>query len=93
MITNCLDTKNNTWDDGYQTTPSSDANLSSADTLSAENQSITVSNFTSAQNCHRVKDPSFSNAGGDGWNNVTPWIDPSGGYGSGNEKQDNPGIR
>ena len=42
MITNCLDTKHNTWDDEYQ--------LSS---LGSNNTNKSLSNWTSAQNCHR----------------------------------------
>jgi len=72
MITNCLDTKHNTWDDNYQSIPNQ-ANGDGGSTPSAENVGVTWSNSTSAQNCHRVKDPSFTKAGGNGWNNVTPW--------------------
>ncbi|ORJ62476.1 cytochrome c3 family protein [Geothermobacter hydrogeniphilus] len=72
MITNCLDTKHNTWDDDFQTIPNT-SNGDGASTPSTENIGVTWSNSTSAQNCHRVKDPSFTNAGGDGWNRVTPW--------------------
>ena len=44
MITNCLDTKHNTWDDGYQTIP----------LTSNINQNRSLSNWSSAQNCHRL---------------------------------------
>jgi predicted CxxxxCH...CXXCH cytochrome family protein len=76
MITNCLDTNHNTWDDlgGVATIPGAGtANASGSDNVSTENGGVTFSNSTSAQNCHRVKDSSFSNSLGDGWNNVTPW--------------------
>jgi len=83
MITNCLDTKHNTWDDSYQ--------LNTANTSSISyNRSI--SNWSSAQNCHRVggiadgsgPEPVDAGAvgathgtGSDysnrGWNIVTPW--------------------
>lgn len=43
MITNCLDTKHNTWDDSYQLNAATGINL---------NRSI--SNWSTAQNCHRV---------------------------------------
>jgi hypothetical protein len=65
MITNCLDTKHNTWDDD-KTTPTTT-------TLGLENRGVPLSNATSAQNCHRLGDPSFANTTGGGWNNVTPW--------------------
>ena len=72
LNTNCLDTKVNTLEDSSPTMP--------ATTYSTENQSVKMSNFTSAQNCHRRRDPSFNKTwtGGpalnaDGWNNVTPW--------------------
>lgn len=68
MITNCLDTKHNTWDNNYQLNAKTGNNL---------NRSL--SNWTSAQNCHRRGgiDPSDTRADaagiGSGWNNVTPW--------------------
>ena len=72
LITNCLDTKVNTWEDSYAKT--------GATTYSTENQSVTITQLTTAQNCHRRRDPSFSKTwtGGpamnaDGWNNVSPW--------------------
>jgi len=65
MITNCLDTKHNTWDDSL---------ITPADTtLAVENRSVPLSNATSAQNCHRLRDPNYANTTGTGWNNVTPW--------------------
>ena len=65
MISNCLDTKNNTWDDDYQIIP--------ATITSTYNKEVTWSNSSSAQNCHRRADPSLTNGQGGGWNNVTPW--------------------
>ena len=72
LITNCLDTKHNTWDNNYQ--------LSSVGT---NNTSRSLSNWTSAQNCHRrggvasgSDEPVDSGASagvGAGWNVVTPW--------------------
>ena len=64
MITNCLDTKNNTWDDTL-TVPAG---------ASTENAGVGYSNASSAQNCHRLADPAFSGkSGGNGWNTATPW--------------------
>jgi predicted CxxxxCH...CXXCH cytochrome family protein len=75
MITNCLDTKHNEWDNNLQLNASGGSN----------NDSRSISNWTSAQNCHRLGgvmtdggDPAFdarSDAAGvgGGWNNVTPW--------------------
>ena len=75
MITNCLDTKNNTWDDTLGQPTGTQG--------SAENLNTRASNWTSAQNCHRRRDPAFNkNWTGspgtlptqtDGWNSVTPW--------------------
>ncbi|NJC87132.1 MAG: hypothetical protein FIB02_01135 [Desulfuromonas sp.] len=44
MITNCLDTKHNTWDDSYQLNASN----------GAINTNRSISNWSTAQNCHRV---------------------------------------
>ncbi|RMH40249.1 MAG: hypothetical protein D6694_10230, partial [Gammaproteobacteria bacterium] len=64
MITNCLDTKHNTWDDSYGTPTSGNfGNL---------NNGRHISQWTSAQNCHRVGDPA-EGGNGNGWNLVTPW--------------------
>ena len=76
LITNCLDTNHNTWDDSL-TTPAADTN-GGGDSLSVENRSISLSQATSAQNCHRLADPNYSQAGPQGtttggWNRVTPW--------------------
>ena len=72
MITNCLDTRLNTWDDQY----ASDANWASwtLDMTGGKQLAYT----TSAQNCHRRID---ANGDGDtadtgeepGWNTATPW--------------------
>jgi len=82
MITNCLDTKLNTWDDprtGMNAVNIGNSNNNGI-TLSAatspDNWNRTWSNTTSAQNCHRLAGdnrlPSVPGAGS-GWNNVTPW--------------------
>jgi hypothetical protein len=69
MITNCLDTKHNTWDNTYQIA-----------TVAGLNNGRAISNWSSAQNCHRVggDDPSdtrdvMATIGSKGWNSVTPW--------------------
>ncbi|ALC15473.1 hypothetical protein DSOUD_0685 [Desulfuromonas soudanensis] len=76
MITNCLDTKHNTWDNqaGVGSIPSTTTrNADGGAYPSVDNALVTFSQATSAQNCHRVKDPAFSQSRGAGWNNVTPW--------------------
>jgi hypothetical protein len=71
MITNCLDTKHNTWDNGYQ--------LARASATATANSNRSISNWSSAQNCHRRGgvDPDDARAdqagNGAGWNKVTPW--------------------
>jgi hypothetical protein len=70
LITNCLDTKQNTWDDGRLLDGS--AISQGQDTSpNADNADMTLSNVTSAQNCHRLGDPGQGGTGG-GWNLVTP---------------------
>ena len=77
MITNCLDTKHNTWDDQGGTTVSV---LGTTTTYAPENRGVTFAMATSAQNCHRLADTAnYSNATGDGWNYVTPWTTEAGG--------------
>jgi hypothetical protein len=73
MITNCLDTKHNTWDTqaGVDTIPTVNSSVVTA--VSPENRNTTFSNSTSAQNCHRLSDPAQPQAMGTGWNLVTPW--------------------
>ena len=71
MITNCLDTKQNTWDDQWSPVT---GNSDQGSSLSLDNLSMELSNVTSAQNCHRLGDPSLGASGGTGagWNRVTP---------------------
>jgi hypothetical protein len=69
MITNCLDTRHNTWDDGQPTISGTNGDNVAP---SAYNNGKRFSQVTSAQNCHRVGDSSVSGTGA-GWNNVTPW--------------------
>jgi len=73
MITNCLDTNHNTWDNSRVTPAGGTANLQGSSTLSADNGAVSLSNVTSAQNCHRYKDRQYTNSTGNGWNKVTPW--------------------
>ena len=73
MITNCLDTKQNSWDDTFTVPGKGTANQNGNQQIWDDNANVEISNSTSAQNCHRVKDPAFGNAGGSGWNTVTPW--------------------
>lgn len=80
LITNCLDTKHNTWDNvraGINAIPAA-GTRNSADTssISVENGGVTWSNTTSAQNCHRLSDPAQPQAKGSGWNRVSPWTTP-----------------
>jgi hypothetical protein len=81
MITNCLDTKHNTWDNSYQV-------IGNTYDTTLYNRGRSISNWTSAQNCHRKagEDPSdaddvsanaftgtAANQGNNGWNTITPW--------------------
>jgi Zn-finger protein len=68
MITNCLDTKQNTWDNQWVALSGSSTEGASLDSA---NDGKTLSNVTSAQNCHRLGDPGQSGTG-EGWNLVTP---------------------
>ncbi len=81
MITNCLDTKHNSWDqnagNGGVTSSASpnDNSITLGSGTSPDSWNRTWSNVTSAQNCHRVAgSDNASPAGyGTGWNTVTPW--------------------
>jgi predicted CxxxxCH...CXXCH cytochrome family protein len=90
MITNCLDTKHNSWDDSVQA-----GNIGVA-----VMNNTTAAVWTTAQNCHRLagaNDPQDGNdqnqnSQGSGWNLVTPWTDTDA-YNSGNAPtQDNSGT-
>ncbi|MCK4508852.1 MAG: hypothetical protein KAU27_09935, partial [Desulfuromonadales bacterium] len=78
MITNCLDTVHNTWDNQFQ--------LNGAG--SALNDNTEIAQWSSAQNCHRYSQSNNTNTStpeyrasrvaapnpsGPGWNYVTPW--------------------
>lgn len=83
MVTNCLDTKQNTWDNvragmtalTVSTTNSNNITLNA--TSAPDSWGRTWSNVQSAQNCHRLADPAVNPTNttnyGRGWNNVTPW--------------------
>jgi hypothetical protein len=76
LISNCLDTKHNTWDTkaGVNTIPAAGTrNSAGTSSVSAENGGVPFSNATSAQNCHRLRDPALPQAKGSGWNRVSPW--------------------
>ena len=70
MITNCLDTSHNTWDDSIGTP--SGTNNDGCCTPSADNDGKRPSQWTAALSCLRVGDSAESDTGA-GWNNVTPW--------------------
>jgi hypothetical protein len=85
MITNCLDTKWNSWDDGRrpETSPGRATNYES-NNMNSDSRYRTLSNVASAQNCHRLGDPNQGQTEGSGdtpgtgsgWNRVTPWSQP-----------------
>jgi nitrate/TMAO reductase-like tetraheme cytochrome c subunit len=68
MITNCLDTKHNNWDNSYA--------IMSVSGGSGVNYNRSLSQWSNAQNCHRlVGNDGYGTPGasGGGWNKVTPW--------------------
>jgi cytochrome c553 len=70
MITNCLDTKQNTWDSD------SSLGMDLATLPPVPWQNTYASQWPTAQNCHRLSDATASDsarARGKGWNKVTPW--------------------
>lgn len=77
MITNCLDTDHNTWDTktGVLMVPAT--TVASGNTMypNISSASMPLSQSGSAQNCHRVRDASYANSKGAGWNKVTPWVE------------------
>ncbi|AMV73355.1 lipoprotein cytochrome c [Desulfuromonas sp. DDH964] len=64
MITNCLDTKQNTWDNTFNT---------GAPGAPSPWTGTYVSQWPTAQNCHRLADDHSTTSRGAGWNTVTPW--------------------
>ena len=82
MITNCLDTSHNTWDDprsgmnAVDVTNTNRRGVTLMVSTSPDNWDRTWSNTTSAQNCHRLAGDNLGTTApgfGSGWNNVTPW--------------------
>jgi cytochrome c553 len=70
MITNCLDTNHNTWEDKSTFTGTA---LPIAPWTGKRH-----SNWASAQNCHRLDSMAVNDSTvthGNGWNKVTPWIE------------------
>ncbi|WP_305046016.1 CxxxxCH/CxxCH domain c-type cytochrome [Geoalkalibacter sp.] len=70
MITNCLDTNHNTWDNNFQ----------EAGSIGTPWAGTRASQWAAAQNCHRLDDRASlasgaSTARGPGWNKVTPWLE------------------
>ncbi len=91
MITNCLDTKQNQWDNNIQMGTGGPTIL----------DNVTAAAWTTAQNCHRLagKDDPMdgndvnTNSSGSGWNLVTPWTDGDANYNTHPDKtQDNTGT-
>ena len=81
MITNCLDTNHNTWED---------KNTFQGSALTSPWTGMRHSQWASAQNCHRL-DSRAPIAGtitlGKGWNYATPWMeDPTPNPASGSGK-------
>jgi hypothetical protein len=74
MITNCLDTKQNTWDDDQPQVPLFGSAFDGNNTVTGlDSDGQYIANATSAQNCHRLGDITNTPQGtGGGWNKVTP---------------------
>jgi nitrate/TMAO reductase-like tetraheme cytochrome c subunit len=74
MITNCLDTKHNTWDDNRPSGGLSGGDAGGSNSVTGgDNDGVVISQAGSAQNCHRLGSGEATGGTGDGWNNVTPW--------------------
>ena len=74
MITNCLDTKHNTWDDNRPSGGLSGSDAGGSNSVTGgDNDGVVISQAGSAQNCHRLGSGEATGGTGDGWNNVTPW--------------------
>jgi hypothetical protein len=77
MITNCLDTKHNTWDDDRPTGGMSGSDNNGDNTVvGTDNFGVVISQATSAQNCHRLGSGEATGGPGIGWNKLTPWSPP-----------------
>ncbi|OGR36089.1 MAG: hypothetical protein A2091_10745 [Desulfuromonadales bacterium GWD2_61_12] len=71
MITNCLDTNHNTWEDKNTFT-------GRAFTAGSVWENMRHSQWAAAQNCHRLDSRATNNGTvtlGSGWTKVTPWIE------------------
>ena len=66
MITNCLDTKHNSWQNDAAQSVYTNA-------TAAVNTNKKISMWTSSQNCHRLSATTDNATTGKGWNKVTPW--------------------
>jgi hypothetical protein len=69
MITNCLDSNHNTWDN---------KNTLTGNALPSPYTNLRHSQWSTAQNCHRLDERAVLTSGqvitlGKGWNKVTPW--------------------
>jgi hypothetical protein len=74
MITNCLDTKHNTWDDNRPSGGLSGGDAGGSNSVTGgDNDGVVISQASSAQNCHRLGSGEATGGTGDGWNKVTPW--------------------
>ncbi|TYO97131.1 putative CxxxxCH...CXXCH cytochrome family protein [Geothermobacter ehrlichii] len=81
MITNCLDTKHNTWQNAVSVDDNSPSVKNGAATATpTRSDGWHASNWSTSQNCHRVGIPGELGTGdglgdmdGQGWNKVTPW--------------------
>ncbi len=77
MITNCLDTQHNSWDDATGMSADTDTSTQTP----SRSDGWRASNWSTSQNCHRVGAVGELGRGGDGlgdmdgkgWNTVTPW--------------------
>jgi len=71
MITNCLDTKHNTW----QSSAAGQGNQTQSNWVASGDRGEKAATWNTAQNCHRLDPNGTDNAGGylGGWNKVTPW--------------------
>ncbi len=77
MITNCLDTKHNSWDDDRPTGGLSGSDNNGDNTVvGTDNFGVVISQATSAQNCHRLGSGEATGGPGIGWNKLTPWSPP-----------------
>lgn len=69
LITNCLDIRHNTWDDGATSTQVTYDNAALTDV----DLEMKAAYYVTAQNCHRFDARRSSSDLRGGWNKVTPW--------------------